>query len=133
MNALADVECFQATHNNSKIVIVGDLNCHHSNWLGSKDCNGNDKTNGAGISCLELCLTLGLKNMVSGNTYLRNTGHAVSVLDLVLTDSPLLVKNVTLENPIGCSPHSVVSFKIDINTRVQKDYKRIRWQYHRAN
>ena len=133
-NALAsDVEYFQATNSNSKILIVGDLNCHHSSWLGSKDCNGLGKSNDAGISCYELCLTVGLENLVSGNTYLRNSGQAVSVLDLVLTDSPLLVKNLTLENPIGCSPHCVVSFSFDMVSKVQKSYSKISWKYHRAD
>jgi hypothetical protein len=77
--------------------------------------------------------TVGLKNVVSGNTYLRNTGQAVSVLDLVLTDSPYLINSLILEDPLGSSPHGLVSFKIDISTKVVKTYLKTSWQYHRAD
>ena len=68
-----------------------ETNCHHATWLGSKDMHGNSKSNDAGLSCFKVCQTTGLVNLVSGNTYLRNQGSAVSVLDLVLTDSPQIV------------------------------------------
>ena len=129
----ADIEHFQRKTSRSNILLVGDFNCHHSTWLGSRDVHGDLKTNDAGSACFSLCQILGLTNVVIGNTFLRNTGLAVSTLDLVLTDSSDCVSNVTLENPVGVSPHSRVAFTFKMSPKTHKTYNKISWQYHRAN
>jgi len=129
----ADIEHFQRKTTRSNILLVGDFNCHHSTWLGSRDVHGAPKTNDAGSSCFSLCQILGLTNVVNGNTFLRNTGGAVSTLDLVLTDSSDSVSNVTLETPVGISPHSRVAFTFKMSPKTHKTYNKISWLYHRAN
>ena len=109
------------------------FNCNHSTWLCSCDIHGDPKTNDAGSACFSLCQILGLANVVNGNTFLRNTGCAVSTLDLVLTDSSDCVSNVTLENPVDTSPHSRVAFTFKRSPKIHKSYNKISWQYHRAN
>ena len=129
----ADVETFQSIVKKSRVLLVGDFNCHHSTWLGSKDIHGHPKTNDAGNACFSFCQTSGLKNLVSGNTFLRNVGNAMSSLDLVLTDTPDFVKKVSLDSAIGSSPHSRIAVLLNLSPKVQKSYSKISWQYHRAN
>ena len=74
----ADIEHFQRKTTRASVLLVGDFNCHHSTWLGSRDVHGDPKTNDAGSACFSLCQILGFKNVVIGNTFLCNTGHAVS-------------------------------------------------------
>ena len=133
-NALAaDVEALQLRKDRPIILIVGDFNCHHPAWLGSKDCHGNAKCNEAGNSGYEFCQTMGLTNMVKSNTYFRNTGRAVSILDLAVTDSPSLISNVELMSPFGCSPHACISLKIKLAQKISKHYSKTSWKYHRAD
>lgn len=129
----ADIEFFQAKSVTSKILLVGDFNCHHSTWLGSRDVHGAPKTNEAGSACIGFCHTVGLTNLTTGNTFLRNTGLAVSCLDLVLTDSAHLVEKVTLEKPVGNSPHVRIAFNFKMTPKTHKSYNKVSWQYHRAN
>ena len=132
-NLAKDIELIQALKDNPVILITGDLNCHHPTWLGSKDCHGNEKTNDAGINCFEMCQTLGLSNMIKGNTFFRNKGDAISVLDLAITDNPSLICNVALSNPVGISPHASVSLRVNLVPKSSKFYTKTSWKYHRAN
>ena len=66
----ADIEKFQMGSTSSKVMLFGDFNCHHSTWLNSANMHGAPKTNSAGLSCFAMCQTLGLENLVMGNTFL---------------------------------------------------------------
>ena len=70
---------------------------------------------------------------MSGNTYLRNQGSAVSVLDLVLTDSPQIGNKFSLENAVGSSSHARVAVTLCFSPTIHKSYNKISWQYHRAD
>ena len=50
------------------------------------------KKNDVENACNSMCQLLGLTNLVKENTFVHNSGQAKSVLDLVLTDSPNLIK-----------------------------------------
>jgi len=127
-----DIELIQLKREKSVILIVGDFNCHHSDWLGSKDCNGDSKTNESGNECFDLCQTLGLVNMVKGNTFLRNVEAAISVLDLAITDSPKLFSDVQLSKPIGVSPHACVKLQMNQACKSHQCYSKTSWKYHLA-
>ena len=89
-----DIEKFQESSVKFKVFLFGDFNCHHTSWLDSPDLHGKGKTNSASVACCTLCQTTGLKNVIKGNTNLRNIGKAESTLDLVLTDSPNKISSV---------------------------------------
>ena len=97
------------------------------------DVHGNPKTNDAGNACYTMCQLLGFTNLVKENTFVRNSGHAKSVLDLVLTDSPNLIKNIIIKNPIGSSSHARISLKINLVPACHVIYKKTSWLYHKAN
>ena len=133
-NALSsDVEILQSRRDKPIVLLTGDFNCHHSTWLASKDCHGNPKNNDAGSACFEFCQILGLKNMVKGNTFLRNSGFAMSVLDLVLTDNPNLINDVQINDNIASSSHACIAFKLRVQPKLQKYYSKISWKYHLTN
>jgi len=129
----SDIELIQTNKRKSKVFVLGDFNCHHDLWLGSMDVHGNPKTNDAGNACYSMCQLLGLTNLVKENTFVRNSGQAKSVLDLVLTDSPNLIKNMIIENPIGSSPHARISLKINLVPACHVIFKKTNWLYHKAN
>ena len=128
-----DTEMFQTSAPNSKILVFGDLNCHHATWLGSKDMNSNPKTNDAGLACYAMCQTMGLINVIAGNTFLRNRGSAVFTLDLALTDSLHSVSKVVLENSVGSSSHARIAVTLRFSPTLFKTYTKVSWQYHLAN
>ncbi len=128
-----DIEHLQSSKGNPKIVVMGDFNCHHANWLGSMDVHGNPKTNDAGNACYNLCQMLGMVNLIKENTFIRNSGQAVSVLDLLLTDSPNLIKNISFENPVGSSSHTRVAINLIFDPSCHVMYKKTSWLYHKGN
>ena len=129
---ISDIEQIQTNKGKSKVFVLGDFNCHHDLWLDSMDVYGNPKTNDAGNACYSMCQLLGLTNLVKENTFVHNSGQAKSVLDLVLTDSPNLIKSMIIENPIGSSPHARISQKINRVPARHVVYKKISWLYDKA-
>jgi hypothetical protein len=126
------LEILQSRKGNPSIVIVGDFNCHNADWLDSKDIKGNPKTNPAGNSCYTFVTENALENLVFANTYLRNSGQAKSVLDLVITDIPK-VCHIEYETPIGKSPHVTIVCNVKLSTKKDKPYLRTKWLYHKAD
>ena len=90
--------------------------------------HGKPKTNSAGLACFSLVQTMGLTNMVKGNTFLLNVGKAVTTLDLVLTDSPSLLKHVALENAVGASSHCRNSIVNKSCPKTHKTYNKFSWK-----
>ena len=88
----SDIELIQTNKIKSKVFVFSNFNCHHDLWLGSMDVHGNPKTNDTGNACYSMCQLLSLNNLVKENTFVRNSGQAKSVLDLVLMDSPNLIE-----------------------------------------
>jgi hypothetical protein len=73
-----------------------------------------------------------LENLVFANTFLRNSGQAKSVLDLVITDIPK-VCNIEYETPIGKSQHVTIVCNVKLSTKKDKPYLRTKWLYHKAD
>ena len=118
---------------NSKMMLFGDFNCHHLTWLNSANMHGESKTNSAGLACFAMCQTVGLVNLVVGNTFLCNKGHGEPTSDLVLTDSHKQAKNVSLGNAIGSSSHCRVKVTLRTAPVLNKTYSKVSWKYHRAD
>eukprot|EP00732_Lithocolla_globosa_P001776 Lithocolla_globosa_v1_NODE_969_length_3008_cov_31.801219.p2 type:complete len:138 gc:universal NODE_969_length_3008_cov_31.801219:392-805(+) len=119
------------------IFITGDGNAHHHDFLGSTDCNGQGKTDAAGKELNCLAIDRSLEQLVTENTYLRNTGEAKSILDLVLTDHPNLVESVKIKPPISStsatSPHPVIESIINIAPTIEQLPPRKVWIYKKGD
>ncbi|XP_019618294.1 PREDICTED: ATP-binding cassette sub-family A member 1-like [Branchiostoma belcheri] len=100
------------------VVLLGDFNVHHQNWLGSRT------TDAAGRLLLELSNSFGLKQIVTEPT------RESQILDLVLTDLPSSAKTFAR---LGTSDHNPVLLKIDVPIYRDKPYRRKVWQYDKAD
>lgn len=87
-------------------VIVGDFNAKNCDW------QAGGITDQAGTALSDLCLTLSMTQLVRENTRQGNSGLPESLLDLVITDRPDLVRNVGVLPPIGSSDHCLVLTKL---------------------
>ncbi|CAF4954300.1 unnamed protein product [Pieris macdunnoughi] len=86
----------------AEIVIHGDFNAHHADWLGS------DTTDHAGRSFHDFALAYDLTQMVPAITRIPDVdGHKPSLLDLLLTSHPENYQ-VSVDPPLGSSDHCVV-------------------------
>lgn len=96
-----NIDTIQELHPKSEIIVLGALNAHHEDWLGSK------KT---GIHCgcaHEFAILNNLHQLVDDHTRIGKDGNC-SKLDLFLTTSPYN-HVVTVNTPLGSSDHCVVS------------------------
>ncbi|CAK1602927.1 unnamed protein product [Parnassius mnemosyne] len=67
----------------AEIVILGDFNAHHAEWLGSR------LTDHAGRSVYDFALAYGLTQLVTSPTRIPDVeDHTPSLLDLLLTSHP---------------------------------------------
>ena len=108
--------------------IIGDLYAKHSDWLAGS------ATNEAGVSLQAMCCCLGLEQLVGQATRFGKDGLPGSLLDLVLTDRPELVRDVSVLPPVGTSDHCLVA--VTLLSKWQKAAKKIysmRRQYNRAD
>ncbi len=85
-----------------KILLVGDFNATSPAWCAS------DSYNEAGRLLEPLFYSLGLHQSLSSPTHLRADGSLGSLLDLVVTNDPNLISDVSTHPPIGSSDHLVV-------------------------
>lgn len=81
---------------NTNIVLAGDLNVHHEDWLGST------KTTPAGEAAEELCALHCLSQHVTEPTRGEN------LLDLVLSDLPEDAVTTEVKDPLSSSDHASV-------------------------
>lgn len=113
----------------AEIVILGDFNAHHAEWLGSR------KTDHAGRSVHGLALTCGLTQLVATPTRVPDVeSHTPSLLDLLLTSHPDGY-NVAVEAPLGSSDHCLIrsTVPITILPRLRiAGYRRV-WHYRSAD
>ena len=86
----------------ASFLVVGDLNGHHQEWLGSTT------TNRHGIAVFAFATVSGCDQLVVGPTHVRG-----GTLDLLTTDVPELVR-VAILMPIGNSNHSSLSVVISM-------------------
>ena len=94
----------------SKIIIMGDFNFPNIDWKSEK-C---ENMNGAAFEFLENIKDNFLFQHISMPTRGR-FGQNPSLLDLILTNEEDLVKDVSINSPLGKSDHSVIQFTVDCN------------------
>ena len=119
------IDAIQELHPRSEIIVLGDMNAHHEEWLGSK------QTDGHGECALEFAV-LNLHQLVDVPTGIGKDGNC-SKLDLFLTTSP---DNhvVTVSAPLGSSDHCVVSTVAQYRLLTpSKPVKRKVWLYDKAD
>ena len=92
----------QAEDVHSSFLLVGDLNGHHQEWLGSTT------TNRHGAVAFDLATASGCDQLAVGPTHARG-----GTLELLMTDVPDLVWVAVLA-PIGNSDHSSLSAVISM-------------------
>ena len=91
----------------ASFLLVGDLNGHHQEWLGSTT------TNRYGVAAFDFATLSGCDQLVVGPT------HACGgTLDLLMTDVPDLVRAAVVA-PIGNSDHSSLSAVISLAQAVR--------------
>ena len=99
---LTAMAAVQAADASDAFLFVGDLNCHHQEWLGSTT------TNRHGVAALDFATVSGRDQLVIGPTHARG-----GTLDLLMTDVPDLVR-VAVVAPLGSSDHSSLSIEISM-------------------
>ena len=99
---LTSMAAVQAEDVRTSFLLVGDLNGHHQEWLGSAT------TNRHGIAAFDFATVSGCDQVVVGPIHARG-----GTLDLQMTDVPDLVL-VSVVAPIGNSDHSSLSTVISI-------------------
>ena len=111
------LECL-ATYKLTKVrvnIIVGDLNCPDIDW-DNFSSRRNDEQN----ELLKHVINEGYCQLVC-----KPTRHD-NVLDVVLTDEPLVVSNVQVGAPFSSSDHSQVSFSILVEGKHQHHVNELR-------
>lgn len=87
----------------AKLVILGDFNAHHQEWLFPYQL-----TDHAGRETRKLAITLNLTQLVQGATRIPDIeGHTANCLDLLLTNDPDRF-SVSITSPMGSSDHCLV-------------------------
>ena len=85
---------------------VGDFNCHHSEWLGSRI------TDAHGVAAFDFATVADSSQLVNGPTH-----RAGGVLDLVLTNVPDLC-NVHIHGNVGRSDHASLGVALNLSPAV---------------
>ena len=85
---------------------VGDFNCHHSEWLGSRI------TDAHGVAAFDFATVADCSQLVNGPTH-----RAGGVLDLVLTNVPDLC-DVHVHGNVGKSDHASLGVALNLSPAV---------------
>lgn len=120
------IDTIQGISPRSEIIVLGDMNAHHEEWLGSK------KTDTHGESAFDFALIHNLHQLVEQPTRHGRDGSC-SKLDLLLTTSP---DNhvVSVDAPLGSSDHCVVTTIANYRLPTpSKPSKRKVWLYEKAD
>lgn len=111
----------------AEVVILGDFNAHHVDWLGSRT------TDYAGRIAFNFALTYGFSQLVPEPTRVPDVeDHAPSLLDLLLTTCPDNYQ-VSVGAPLGSSDHCLVRSKVSITTYCRPSGMRRVWHYKSAD
>lgn len=111
------------------IVLLGDFNAHHCEWLGSQ------KTDHAGRSLHDFALAYGLTQMVPSHTRIPDVeDHTPSLLDLLLTSNPSGYR-VTVDAPLGSSDHCLIRSVVPLTRHIPSRTTGCRrvWHYRSAD
>ena len=96
----------QSVDPKSVFYFVGDFNCHHSEWLGSRI------TDAHGVAAFDFATVADCSQLVNGPTH-----RAGGVLDLVLTNVPDLC-NVHVHGNVGRSDNSSLGVALNLSPAV---------------
>ena len=99
---LASMAAVQVEDIHASFLLVGDLNGHHQDWLGSTTMNRH------GVAAFNFATVSGCDQLVVGPTHARD-----GTLNLLMTDVPDLVR-VDVVAPIDHSDHSSLSAVISM-------------------
>lgn len=113
----------------AEIVILGDFNAHHAEWLGSST------TDHAGRSAHDFALAYGLTQLVAAPTRVPDVeNHKPSLLDLLLTSHPDDYK-VSVDAPLGSSDHCLIRSTVPLlrSSRLSFSGCRRVWHYRSAD
>ena len=107
-----------------KTPIVGDMNLDTVNWL------SNSTSNRVHTSFINLFDDLGLSQLIHEATH-----KGGKILDVLLCDSPDIIRNLKVENPgtFVSSDHSPITFSINAFVRKVKAAKRSIYNFKKAN
>ena len=86
------------------VILSGDLNCADVNWI-----NNTSPTDGVQDIILDFFISRECGQFVRAPTRLGN------ILDVVLTDSPILIDSLKVISPFGNSDHCMVRFNVSVN------------------
>ena len=87
----------QGLDRKAAFIVLGDVNAHHVEWLGSS------LTDRHGVAALDFCSLAGLQQLVNSPTHAGGNR-----LDLVMTDVPDVI-DVSVSAPLGSSDHCFLS------------------------
>ncbi|CAK1584849.1 unnamed protein product [Parnassius mnemosyne] len=113
----------------AEIVILGDFNAHHAEWLGSRS------TDHAGRSVYDFALAYGLTQLVTSPTRIPDVeDHVPSLLDLLLTSHPDGYQ-VSVDAPLGSSDHCLIRSTVPLTLQSQLRSTACRrvWHYRSAD
>lgn len=107
------------------VCITGDFNDRREAW--SAIHNNSDLKN----HFYDTVRLNNLSQLINVPTFV--TSHSSSILDLIITDSPRLVKNCGVMSPIGTCNHSPVYCTFNLSYDIEKCYTRHVWMYKKAD
>ncbi|XP_013143050.1 PREDICTED: uncharacterized protein LOC106106938 [Papilio polytes] len=113
----------------AEVVVLGDFNAHHAEWLGSRT------TDHAGRSVHDFALANDLTQLVTSPTRIPDVeDHLPSLLDLLLTSHPDGYL-VSVDAPLGSSDHCLVRTIVPISRRLRSQPTGCRqvWHYRSAD
>ncbi|CAK1600021.1 unnamed protein product [Parnassius mnemosyne] len=113
----------------AEIVILGDLNAHHAEWLGSR------LTDHAGRSVYDFALAYGLTQLVTSPTRIPDVeDHTPSLLDFLLTSHPDGYQ-VSVDAPLGSADHCLIRSVVPLTlpSRLRSVGCRRVWHYRSAD
>ena len=102
------------TLSNHKIMIIGDLNSDPSTQ------HGRLLMDFAEINCFTVHI----------NEPTRSTAKSESILDLVITNFPMFIKETKVKPPLLLCDHNVISVKCLFRIKKQLSYQRTMWQFN---
>ena len=107
-----------------ELILIGDLNMPHTNWETGVSGNRIEQL------FLDTFNNLSLSQVIEHPTH--NKGN---ILDIVTTDKPEHVHNITVDSGsgFGGSDHYPIAFRIDLNARRKKSTKRCILNFKKAN
>ena len=105
---------------NDKLLLVGDFNFKEIDWQNEICTTSDDHIAAKFLKCVQKNY---LFQHVKSHTHFMPNKHS-SLIDLVLTNEPNFVENLSQLDPIGASHHNVITFMCNISSpKIKPVYK----------